>query len=284
MVDFRFIKLDNNYSRPMLAALWGYASHNAMGRGVFTPKGQNVIVLFVTHKKQQHLTQYEDLLAGDILFMEGEAKGGSDARLAAGEDDIHLFYREIHHTDFTYKGRLQILKSIRHASRPSQFVFRLIDYAFETEIPGDGIANHEQLETEKEALIKSRRGQGLFRAQSIALWKSCCVTGFSKQNILVASHVKPWRLSENTERLNPYNSLLLLPTLDKLFDKGDITFETNGKIRIYENINPTDLVKAHVSKDLALRSVPADLKKFLEFHQEYVFGLGKPYEEDESSR
>jgi predicted restriction endonuclease len=46
----------------------------------------------------------------------------------------------------------------------------------------------------------------------------------------VASHIKPWRASDNTERLDTYNGLLLLPNLDKAFDLGFITFTERGRI------------------------------------------------------
>ena len=48
------------------------------------------------------------------------------------------------------------------------------------------------------------------------------MSGITSTWILIASHIKPWRVSNNNERLDVYNGLLLLPNLDKLFDKGYI--------------------------------------------------------------
>ena len=86
--------------------------------------------------------------------------------------------------------------------------------------------------TEKMALIKSRIGQGTFREKVLLHWAGCAVTGFSDTSLLVASHIKPWKKSTNSERLDPWNGLLLSPNLDKAFDKGFITFEANGLIRL----------------------------------------------------
>lgn len=86
--------------------------------------------------------------------------------------------------------------------------------------------------TEKTALIKSRIGQGKFRDKVLLHWTACAVTGFSDTSLLVASHIKPWRVSTNDERLDQWNGLLLSPNLDKAFDKGFITFETGGSIRL----------------------------------------------------
>ena len=49
--------------------------------------------------------------------------------------------------------------------------------------------------------------------------------------MLIASHIKPWKDSSNTERLDINNGILLTPTFDKLFDKFLITFNDNGTIR-----------------------------------------------------
>lgn len=86
--------------------------------------------------------------------------------------------------------------------------------------------------TEKAALIKSRIGQGTFREKVLLHWNGCAVTGFSDASLLVASHIKPWKKSTDVERLDGWNGLLLSPNLDKAFDKGFITFETDGSIRL----------------------------------------------------
>jgi putative restriction endonuclease len=81
-------------------------------------------------------------------------------------------------------------------------------------------------------LIKARIGQGAFRAKLIVLWGSCAVTGYKDLNLLVASHIKPWSVSSNSERLDVYNGLLLVPNLDKAFDSGFISFKESGEIMI----------------------------------------------------
>lgn len=86
--------------------------------------------------------------------------------------------------------------------------------------------------TEKTALIKSRIGQGIFRDKVLLHWAGCAITGFGDTSLLVASHIKPWKKSTNIERLDQWNGLLLSPNLDKAFDKGFITFETDGAIRL----------------------------------------------------
>lgn len=85
--------------------------------------------------------------------------------------------------------------------------------------------------TERHALIRARVGQGAFRASLIKLWNGkCAVTGVSILDLLRASHVKPWAISSNHERLDPYNGLLLIANLDAAFDKRLISFTDDGEI------------------------------------------------------
>lgn len=51
--------------------------------------------------------------------------------------------------------------------------------------------------TEREAVINSRIGQGKFRKKLIKFWCSCSITNCSEVSLLKASHIKPWRDSNN---------------------------------------------------------------------------------------
>ncbi|MBV7433886.1 HNH endonuclease [Cardiobacteriaceae bacterium TAE3-ERU3] len=55
-------------------------------------------------------------------------------------------------------------------------------------------------ETERESLIKARKGQGKFRDELKKYWSNACaVTGCQAVDLLRASHIKPWCASDNTE-------------------------------------------------------------------------------------
>ena len=83
-------------------------------------------------------------------------------------------------------------------------------------------------ETEREALVLARRGQGLFRQRVQLLEHSCRLTGVYRPEHLRASHMKPWRDSDNAERLDGENGLLLTPSIDHLFDRGFLSFTDAG--------------------------------------------------------
>ena len=122
--------------------------------------------------------------------------------------------------------------------------------------------------TEKDAIIKARIGQGLFRDKLIAYWGGCSVTNCKMTNILVASHIKPWRISSNSERLNLFNGLLLSPSYDKLFDLGLISFENSGSIIFSKEFPKSERAILHINYDDRLRIINPHHFEFLKYHRE----------------
>src|SRR4051794_17364954 len=56
-------------------------------------------------------------------------------------------------------------------------------------------------DTDREAIIRARRGQGLFKHRVMEIERRCRITGVENRVHLIASHCKPWRDSSNDERL-----------------------------------------------------------------------------------
>lgn len=128
--------------------------------------------------------------------------------------------------------------------------------------------NKDLKHTEKQSIKKSRIGQGIFRNNLIQYWEGCSISGCQFFDILIASHIKPWAESNNTERLNTFNGLLLLPNFDKLFDKGYISFNSNGKI-IFSNFFPqTDRHLLNIPPNTSLKKVEEKHLSFLKYHND----------------
>lgn len=89
---------------------------------------------------------------------------------------------------------------------------------------------------EKEQLIKARRGQGKFRSHVQKIEKSCRITKINDLKFLTASHIKPWSKSNNLEKLDGNNGLMLSPHIDRLFDQGWISFEDNGDVLLAKDL------------------------------------------------
>ncbi|MCX2679018.1 HNH endonuclease [Galbibacter sp. EGI 63066] len=85
--------------------------------------------------------------------------------------------------------------------------------------------------------IKVRVKQSLFRNRVLNNFNgTCCVSGITENDLLVASHIVPW--SEKIEtRLNPSNGLCLSVLYDKLFDKGYFTLDNDYKVVITSRIS-----------------------------------------------
>ncbi len=276
-ISFDSLQIGQIYDRPALATLWGYQSIHPISRGVVTPNSSNFIILFVTKEKQYSLQQYNDYIDGNLLFWEGEDKHGSDFRIIGAKenkDRIYLFYRDVHHMRFTYYGQITLLDHQTNSAKPSEFIFRIEALHKVSDILEDlDFHSHDfenLLHTEKQALIKSRIGQGIFREKLVKLWGSCSLTGTKNISLLKASHIKSWRDSTNSERLDPYNGLLLTPNFDLLFDQGFIAFRENGQIIISSRFSMEDRQAFYLDSSQGLRKVFPKNRKYLEYHRDNV--------------
>lgn len=138
----------------------------------------------------------------------------------------------------------------------------------------NAISGYDNLnETERSAIVKSRVGQGLFRKRLLDKYESTCIiTGVSLKKLLVASHIKPWAVSNNEERLSEENGLLLSPTYDKLFDYGLITFSNHGKMIISSQLSANDKRKLNLSTDIEYNlKVSSKMIEHLDYHRDIIF-------------
>lgn len=155
--------------------------------------------------------------------------------------------------------------------------------------PGFGLAEWEEHElsqvqsdgalsdTERQAIVLARRGQGLFKKRVMELEGACRITGVNREEHLRASHCKPWRDSNNEERLDGENGLLLTPSMDHLFDRGFIGFHGNGQTIISPVADKESLVRMGLDP-----SAPPNVgtfsngqRKYLEFHRDNVLLISR---------
>src|SRR5690606_18710610 len=105
----------------------------------------------------------------------------------------------------------------------------------------------------------------------LELWAGCAVTDVRLPELLRASHIKPWRWCTNSERLDPYNGLLLLPHYDHLFDRGYISFDDSGAILMSPAIRKLPPARVGIDAKARLRHVETPHIPFLEYHYREVF-------------
>ena len=120
--------------------------------------------------------------------------------------------------------------------------------------------------TERQGLVISRVGQGYYRQELIKKFNGrCAVTSIDREEILIASHIVPWRLSTDEERLDVDNGILLSPLYDALFDKHLISFNDDGEILIANSIKDDNL-KTNIRLNAKI-IVTEGMKKYLYRHR-----------------
>ena len=125
--------------------------------------------------------------------------------------------------------------------------------------------------TTKSVVSSARVGQQTYRDTLIKYWKGCAVTGCDIPSILKASHIKPWKAADDRERLDPFNGILLIATLDALFDRGLISFADSGDLLVSRELTEKNLDALGINQNMKLRKLNGAHLPYLKFHRENLF-------------
>lgn len=127
--------------------------------------------------------------------------------------------------------------------------------------------------TERKAIIMARRGQGFYRKKLLEEIVVCPFTLVDDKHLLVASHIKPWKVSNNKEKIDNKNGIVLTPTYDRLFDKGYISFTDDKKLIISPWLDVENRERLYLKENMILEHLPVldeERKIYLCYHREYV--------------
>lgn len=122
---------------------------------------------------------------------------------------------------------------------------------------------------------KARIGHSNIYCKNLEMTMPCCpITKISDVSLLRHSHIKPWSVSNDSEKLDGYNGLLLEYGYDMLFDKGWISFENNGVLLVSPKI-PKDLLRVYWlledGKVYNIFNESGKRDKYLEYHRKNIF-------------
>lgn len=130
---------------------------------------------------------------------------------------------------------------------------------------------------DKEIKTKARIGQSFFRRSVLSAYSyKCCITGLAIPELLVASHIVPWRI-DPSNRLNPKNGLSLSMLHDRAFDLGFITINDDMTLRVSRIQNSKNdhffqaTFKSYENKPIALPEKFAPTQEFLAYHRENIY-------------
>ena len=91
-------------------------------------------------------------------------------------------------------------------------------------------------DTETKRTVIVRLAQRFFRRAVLASFDTkCCITGIRQSELLIASHIVPWKQSRE-HRANPRNGLCLSRIHDGAFDRGLITLDKNHRLVVSKEL------------------------------------------------
>lgn len=125
-------------------------------------------------------------------------------------------------------------------------------------------------ETEKDSVVKARIGQSIFKRNLLAIEKKCRLCGVLDERLLVASHIKPWSKSNNRERLDVNNGLLLCPNHDALFDKGHSSFEKDVLILISNSLDKYSKIFLNINETMNI-GMEKSQQQYMKWHRDNKF-------------
>lgn len=120
---------------------------------------------------------------------------------------------------------------------------------------------------------RARQGQGVYRDKLLAECPFCPITMINDERLLIASHIKPWAVATNKERVDHKNGFILSPLYDKLFDRGFMTFTEDRKIILSNWISPANKKRLGIVEGQFVQMLPLDDERqaYMEFHRSSVF-------------
>ena len=131
--------------------------------------------------------------------------------------------------------------------------------------------------TSQPKLVMTRLYQSFFRKAVLSSYQNaCCMCGINFPQLLIASHIKPWALSEET-RTDPENGLCLCVLHDKAYDRGLMTVSAEHEIYVSKVVTKSKVdfvdtaLTAFQGQKITLPSRFAPKPEYLTWHQQKVF-------------
>lgn len=120
---------------------------------------------------------------------------------------------------------------------------------------------------------RARKGQGIYRDKMLQECPFCPITMIDDERLLIASHIKPWAVSSDDEKLDPKNGFILSPLYDKLFDRGLMTFTEDRRIILSNWLSPKNKERLGVKDGQFIQMLPLDdaRQSYMQFHRKSVF-------------
>lgn len=216
-----------------------------------------------------------DTLPEIIEFEVAEQTQITGPRIYVNSRDIaYKIIRELSLPNITFISIVKLLDE----NQKLVYYFRLFaDYFGEEDHPyiieraEEEIAESDISNDEKKQLSRARVGQGEYRIKLLSECPFCPITLVSDDRLLVASHIKPWAVSDEFEKTDPKNGFMLTPTFDRLFDRGFLSFTDEKKTILSPFLSNMTYSKLGISDNRIISHLPIDGREnYLKFHRENI--------------
>ena len=216
-----------------------------------------------------------DNLDNKIKFTTVEQTQIKGSRVYVKSNDLsYEIIRELSLPNITF---ISIVKLLDDKNKTSYYFRLFADYFGEVEHPYKIEKEVENIENEntndeiKKQLVRSRTGQGEYRAKLLIECPFCPITSISDDRLLIASHIKPWALSNDFEKTDPKNGFMLTPTFDRLFDRGFLSFTNDKKTILSPFLSNMTYSKLGISDNKIISLLPLDgREEYLDFHRKNI--------------
>ncbi len=127
----------------------------------------------------------------------------------------------------------------------------------------------------RERVVKTRVNQHFFRQTVLASYNfTCCVTGITNPQLLIAGHIVPWSRDEHN-RTNPRNGLCLNALHDKAFDVGLISLSDELELLVSQELAKTlhndRFFTPYDGKSITLPSRFTPDPSFISYHRKNIY-------------
>ena len=141
---------------------------------------------------------------------------------------------------------------------------------------GEGLSlvrEEDDIEEKRNHVRLAREGQDEYRKKLLEECPFCPITMINEESLLIASHIKPWAVSNPEERVDPNNGFILSPLFDKLFDRGFITFSNEKRVSISNWLSRQVIARIGIKDNQLFQFLPIndDRALYLEYHRTTVF-------------
>lgn len=190
-------------------------------------------------------------------------------------DMAYDLIRELSLPNITY------IASLKLSSETNEIVyyFRLfVDYFNENHHSIEIQHQEEAIDAEdiplevKKQLVNARSGQGKYRKLLLEECPFCPITIVADDRLLIASHIKPWVASNESEKIDPKNGFMFTPTYDFLFDRGFITFTDDKKMIVSPWLSKMTCSRLNLVPEKRYDLLPIEGRTtYLAYHRENIF-------------